>query len=76
MEAMKGKRITMTALERQLLDAQEGEAHRQRLMEKILQKRRELGTLMKAGAPAAEYRAWNEFSQALDSALKVLEEFR
>ena len=76
MDMGKGKRITMTALERNLLDDKNGGAYRKQLTEKILQQRGKLNTLMNAGVSSAEYKAWNEFKQALDSALEVIEKYR
>ncbi|MDR2419946.1 MAG: hypothetical protein LBD40_01310 [Puniceicoccales bacterium] len=76
MDIGKGKRIMMTALERNLLDEKNGEAYRKQLMGKILQRRSELSVLMNAGVSQAEYKAWNEFKQALDSALDVIAKYR
>jgi type III secretion system YseE family protein len=70
------ERITMTALERNLLDDKDGEAHRKQLMAKILQQRCELTALMNNGVSSEEYKAWNEFKQALDNALEVIECYR
>ncbi|MDR2377368.1 MAG: EscE/YscE/SsaE family type III secretion system needle protein co-chaperone [Puniceicoccales bacterium] len=72
MEEGMGKRITMMALERKLLDEKEGEAYRKQLLDKILQKRGELSNLMSSGLSPEEYKAWNAFKQALDSALEVV----
>jgi type III secretion system YseE family protein len=72
MEEGMRKRITMTALERKLLDDKEGEAHRKQLMDKILQKRGELSNLMSSGLSPEEYRAWSAFKAALDNALEVV----
>jgi type III secretion system YseE family protein len=71
-----GKRVTMTSLERDLLDDKNGEAYRKQLVEKILRQRSELSVLMNAGVSSMEYKAWNEFRQALDSALEVIEQYR
>lgn len=66
----------MTALERNLSDDKDGEAYRQQLVTKILHQRGEINTLMNEGISSSEYKAWNEFKQALDSALEVIEKYR
>ncbi|MDR3143718.1 MAG: EscE/YscE/SsaE family type III secretion system needle protein co-chaperone [Puniceicoccales bacterium] len=70
------KRITMTALERKLLDDKEGETYRQQLMDRLLQKRGELSNLMSSGLSPEEYKAWNAFKVALDNALEVIRCYR
>jgi type III secretion system YseE family protein len=72
----RGERITMTALERNLSDDKNGEAYRQQLIAKLFRQRNEINALMNKGISSSEYRAWNEFKQALDSALEVIEKYR
>jgi type III secretion system YseE family protein len=72
----KGKRTTMTALERDLSDDENGEAYRQQLIAKIFHQRNEVNAIMNEGISSSEYKAWDEFKRALDDALEVVEKYR